>query len=90
MYNKVINFAKYTNLSLAYGLCFFYPLYKLLIKLNLPKGFVNYVSVFKVEEGLKGKVNNIAAISNLIVNWVLIKAFFYLKAYRYKATHLII
>ena len=74
MYNKVINFTKRTNLSLAYSLYVLYLLYKLLInyrvliKLNLLKGFVNYLFIFKVEEGLKGKVNNIATISNLVVN----------------------
>ena len=96
MYNKVVNSTKCTNLSLAYSLCFLYLLrkllinYQVLIKLNLLKGFVNCVFVFNIEEGLKGKVNNMATILNLVVNWVLIRKPFFLKGYRNKATHLII
>ena len=90
MYKEVINFTKRTNLSLACGLCFLYLLYKLLIKCGLLNSFINYLFVFKVEEGLKGEINNIATISNLVLNWVLIREFFYLKAHRYIAIYLII
>ena len=85
-----MNSTKYTNLSLACSLCFLYFLYKLLIKLNLLKGFVNRVFVFNIEEGLEGKVNNIATISNSVVNWVPKREPFFLKGYRNKATHLIV
>jgi len=48
------------------------------------------VCVFKVKKGLKGKVDNITAVLNLVVNRILVWQFSLLKACRYKATHLII
>ena len=53
--------------------------------------FINYVFVFKIEESLKGEINNIVIILNLVLNWVPIKEFlFYFKAYKYIATHFIV
>ena len=96
MYNKIISFTKYTNFSLACSLCFLYFLYKLfvnrqvLIKLNLLKGFINYVFIFNIEKGLKGKVNNMATILNLVVNQVLKRKPFFLKGCKNKIKYFII